>query len=144
MRGFLKVISTSLLLLTVALVSALVTMRLAVHGREVEVPDVRGKTPLEAHHIADDLWMSTAYERDSVAIHFTWKPDWLAVSKLLPEIERELAPFEPRPHWGKLFTMPPQQLRSKYERLAEFVALAKKFDPSGKFRNRFLKMNIFG
>jgi len=93
---------------------------------------------------ADDLWMSTAYKRDSVAIHFTWKQDWPAVSKLLPEIERELAPFEPRPHWGKLFTMPPQQLRPKYERLPEFVALAKKFDPSGKFRNKFLTRNIFG
>jgi xylitol oxidase len=93
---------------------------------------------------ADDLWMSTAYKRDSVAIHFTWKQDWPVVSKLLPEIERELAPFEPRPHWGKLFTMPPQQLRLKYERLPEFVALAKKLDPSGKFRNNFLNRNIFG
>jgi alditol oxidase len=91
----------------------------------------------------DELWMSTAYKRDSVAIHFTWKQDWPAVSKLLPEIERELAPFEPRPHWGKLFTMPPQQLRPKYERLAEFVAFAKKLDPSGKFRNTFLARNIF-
>jgi alditol oxidase len=92
---------------------------------------------------ADNLWMSTAYKRDSVAIHFTWKQDWPVVSKLLPEIERELAPFEPRPHWGKLFTMPPQQLRLKYERLPEFVALAKKLDPSGKFRNDFLNRNIF-
>jgi len=32
---------------------------------------------------ADDLWMSSAYKRDSVAIHFTWKQDWPAVKKLL-------------------------------------------------------------
>ena len=92
---------------------------------------------------ADDLWMSTAYKQDSVAIHFTWKQDWPAVSKLLPEIERELAPFNPRPHWGKLFTLPPAQLRARYERLPEFLALARSLDPKGKFRNRFLERNIF-
>src|SRR5438132_1086460 len=63
---------------------------------------------------ADDLWMSPAYNQDSVAIHFTWKPEWPEVSKLLPIIERELAPFSPRPHWGKLFTLPPAELRSRY------------------------------
>jgi alditol oxidase len=92
---------------------------------------------------ADDLWMSTAYQQNSVAIHFTWKQDWPAVSKLLPEIERELAPFNPRPHWGKLFTISPAQLRSRYERLPEFVALAKKLDPQSKLHNKFLERNIF-
>jgi xylitol oxidase len=92
---------------------------------------------------ADDLWMSPAYKQDSVAIHFTWKPEWPEVSKLLPIIERELAPYNPRPHWGKLFTMPPAQLQSRYEKLTDFVALAKKFDPQGKFRNAFLTKNIF-
>ena len=53
---------------------------------------------------ADDLWMSMAYKQPSIAIHFTWKQDWPAVRKLLPVIERELRPFKPRPHWGKLFT----------------------------------------
>ena len=93
---------------------------------------------------ADDLWMSPAYKQDSAAIHFTWKPEWPDVSKLLPIIERELAPFKPRPHWGKLFTMAPAHLQSRYEKLPEFIALAKKFDPSGKFRNDFLNANIFG
>ena len=93
---------------------------------------------------ADDLWMSPAYKQDSVAIHFTWKPDWPEVSKLLPIIERELAPYNPRPHWGKLFTLAPRELQSRYEKLPEFLALAKKFDPHGKFRNDFLNTNIFG
>jgi xylitol oxidase len=93
---------------------------------------------------ADDLWMSPAYKRDSVAIHFTWKPEWTEVSKLLPIIERELAPFNPRPHWGKLFTMSLAKLRASYEKLSEFVALANKFDPDGKFRNDFLNANVFG
>src|SRR5579862_4796198 len=47
---------------------------------------------------ADDLWMSTCYRRPSVTIHFTWKPDWPAVRRLLPVIEKELSPFQPRPH----------------------------------------------
>jgi xylitol oxidase len=93
---------------------------------------------------ADDLWMSPCYHQPSVTIHFTWKQDWPAVQKLLPVIERELAPFHPRPHWGKLFTMPSEQLRSSYEKLPEFVELSKKYDPQGKFQNEFLRANIFG
>jgi alditol oxidase len=92
---------------------------------------------------ADDLWMSPCYRRSSVTIHFTWKPDWPAVSRVLPMIEKELAPFEPRPHWGKLFAMPPAELQSRYEKLADFRRLAAKYDPKGKFRNDFLNANIF-
>jgi alditol oxidase len=93
---------------------------------------------------ADDLWMSPAYRQDSVAIHFTWQQDWPAVRALLPDIEKALAPFGVRPHWGKLFTMAPAELRARYQRLPEFVSLAKKFDPQGKFRNDFLNTYIFG
>jgi alditol oxidase len=92
---------------------------------------------------ADDLWMSPCYKQPCVTIHFTWKQDWPAVQKLLPLIERNLAPFGARPHWGKLFTIPPAQLHPNYEKLPKFVALCKKFDPQGKFRNEFLNANIF-
>jgi len=92
---------------------------------------------------ADDLWMSPAYGRDSIAIHFTWKPEMEAVSRLLPAIERALAPYEARPHWGKLFTVAPATLRSIYPRLPEFVALATRYDPRGTFRNAFLNEHIF-
>jgi xylitol oxidase len=76
--------------------------------------------------------------RPSVALHFTWKPDWAAVRNLLPAIEAALRPFEPRPHWGKLFTMEPDELRSRYPRLPDFAQLARRNDPDGKFRNDFL------
>jgi xylitol oxidase len=92
---------------------------------------------------ADDLWMSPCHKQSCVTIHFTWKPDWPAVSKLLPIIERELAPFQARPHWGKLFTISAARLRTIYDKLPEFIALSKKYDPSGKFRNEFLNTNIF-
>jgi len=93
---------------------------------------------------ADNLWMSPCYKEPRVTIHFTWKQDWPAVSKLLPVIERELAPFDVRPHWGKLFTISPEKLRSTYAKLPDFIALCRQYDPKGKFRNDFLNRNIFG
>jgi xylitol oxidase len=92
---------------------------------------------------ADNLWMSPCYKQDSVAIHFTWKQDWPNVSKLLPVIERELAPFNTRPHWGKMFTMAPSRLQSLYEKLPDFQQLIKEYDPQGKFRNGFLDMYVY-
>lgn len=92
---------------------------------------------------ADDLWLSPCYKQACVAIHFTWKQDWSAVKALLPLIEKELTPFHARPHWGKLFTTSPQQLRAIHEKLPEFAALAQQFDPEGKFRNNFLDTYIF-
>lgn len=92
---------------------------------------------------ADDLWMSPCYQQPCVTIHFTWKQDWPAVKKLLPIIEKELVPFQARPHWGKLFTTSPKVLHAIYNKLPEFVALARKFDPQGKFRNEFLNTIIF-
>ncbi|WP_034256916.1 FAD-binding protein [Adhaeribacter aquaticus] len=92
----------------------------------------------------DDLWLSPCYKRNCVAIHFTWKQDWPAVSKLLPVIEATLAPFNARPHWGKLFTMAPEALATQYEKLPDFKALIAKFDPEGIFKNEFLARNILG
>jgi alditol oxidase len=92
---------------------------------------------------ADDLWLSPCYKRESVTIHFTWKPDWASVSKVLPVIERELAPFQARPHWGKLFTISGAELHSRYEKMKEFVQLCRAYDPQGKFRNDFLSANVF-
>ncbi len=91
----------------------------------------------------DNLWMSTAYERDSLAIHFTWKPEWDAVKKILPQVEAQLKSFAPRPHWAKLFTLSPAQLQAQYARLGDFKALVKQHDPGGKFRNEFLETNLY-
>ena len=93
---------------------------------------------------ADNLWMSPCYKQPCVTVHFTWKPDWSAVSNLLPVIEKELAPFDARPHWGKLFTISPARLHSVYQKLPEFVELSERYDPKSKFRNEFLNRNIFG
>ena len=86
----------------------------------------------------DQHWLSPCYRRDSAAIHFTWKPNVNEVTKLLPMLEAELAPFGARPHWGKLFATPPKELRHMYPMLPEFVDLLARYDPRGKFRNGFL------
>lgn len=92
---------------------------------------------------ADSLWMSPCYKQACVGIHFTWKKSWEAVRNLLPLIEEELAPFKARPHWGKLFTMPPARLQSLYQKMPDFKKLLHEFDPQGKFRNAFLDTHIF-
>jgi alditol oxidase len=91
---------------------------------------------------ADDLWLSTCYHRDSVAFHFTWIADTAAVLPVVTELERQLAPFAPRPHWGKVFTTPPEEFRSSYERLPDFLALMHHFDPAGKFGNPYTTRNL--
>jgi xylitol oxidase len=93
---------------------------------------------------ADDLWLSGASGRPTVAIHFTWHPDRAAVSAVLPALEAALAPFGARPHWGKLFLAGSGELAPRYPRHADFVALADRLDPTGKFRNPFLAGHLFG
>jgi xylitol oxidase len=93
---------------------------------------------------ADDLWISPCYQRQSMTLHFTWKPQWPAVKKVLPLIEEKLAPFGARPHWAKLFTMPSARLRSEYTKLSAYQGLLAQYDPNGKFRNTFIDRNIYG
>ncbi|MFI0962703.1 FAD-binding protein [Streptomyces sp. NPDC021080] len=88
---------------------------------------------------ADDQWLSPAYGRDTVAVHFTWIEDTEAVLPVVRRVERALDPFGPRPHWGKVFTVPPQVLRERSPRLAEFRALAGELDPAGTFANAFVR-----
>ena len=93
---------------------------------------------------ADNLWMSMAYQRPSLAIHFTWKPEWPEVQKVLPLIEEKLAPFSARPHWAKLNTVPPSTIQHLYPKMSDYKALLKQYDPQGKFRNQFIDTEIFG
>jgi len=93
---------------------------------------------------ADQLWLSPCYKRPSLAIHFTWKPDWESVREVLPVIEKELTPYKVRPHWGKLFTINSAQLQASYEKLIDFKNLIQEHDPGGKFRNEFLTTTLYG
>ncbi len=91
---------------------------------------------------ADQLWLSPAYGKDVVGIHFNWHKNWAAVKPFLPIVEEQLAPFQPCPHWGKLFALSPAQVQACYPRLNDFRQLARDYDPRGKFGNAFLEKYI--
>ena len=93
---------------------------------------------------ADSLWMSPQYGQDTVAIHFTWGPEPEAVRRALGEIERVLAPFGARPHWGKLFLAGAAEIGPLYERLGDFKTLLDRLDPRGAFRNDWLTARVLG
>jgi len=85
---------------------------------------------------ADDLWLSPQNGRDTLGIHFTWKP--VELRDLLVEIEDALAPFGYRAHWGKVFVNP-----GAYDTRA-FAELAERYDPRGAFRNDWYRRFIAG
>jgi xylitol oxidase len=93
---------------------------------------------------ADRLWMSTAYGEDTVGIHFTWMPEREAVGEMLVRVEAALAPYQARPHWGKLFDADAAALAPLYERMPDFVRLAERLDPRGAFRNSWLEAHVLG
>jgi xylitol oxidase len=82
--------------------------------------------------------MSPMYRNDAIAFHFTWIPDMDAVLPVLDVLEEALRPFDPRPHWGKVFVAGPDDVRRHYPRLDDFRALLTKHDPAGKLRNEFV------
>lgn len=93
---------------------------------------------------ADDQWISGATGRDSAALHFTWVADAAAVAPVVAAVEAALAPFDARPHWGKVFATAPERIAQLWPRLGEFAALARKADPAGVFRNAFLDRYVRG
>jgi xylitol oxidase len=88
---------------------------------------------------SDELWLSGAYQRPMLAIHFTWKPEPDAVHALLPDIESALAPFDARPHWGKVNRVDAATLARVHPRLADSRALFERLDPAGVFSNDYLE-----
>jgi L-gulonolactone oxidase len=94
--------------------------------------------PVEIRHApADDVWLSTAYERDSVylAFHVNAQTDHLAY---FSGVEQVMRAYDGRPHWGKLHTRTAEDLAPAYPRFADFVALRDRVDPDRLFANSYL------
>jgi xylitol oxidase len=91
---------------------------------------------------ADALWMSPQYGQDTIAIHFTWVRAEPAVTRALVDVEAALAPFDARPHWGKLFLADAAAIARLYARLSDFEALVGRLDPRGAFRNEWLERHV--
>ncbi|RRS00204.1 D-arabinono-1,4-lactone oxidase [Glycomyces terrestris] len=99
-------------------------------GPVVQISEVRTMA-------GDDLWLSPSYGRDTVGLHFTWISDHEAVAPVMAAVEAALEPFSARPHWGKLFSIPMNEVRSRYPRMGDFAKLRARVDPEGKFANDF-------
>jgi beta-lactam-binding protein with PASTA domain len=62
MRRFFNILLGALAMIAVGLLSAFITMRLAIHGREVEIPNVAGLTVAEAKGLASNLGLNLKVE----------------------------------------------------------------------------------
>jgi xylitol oxidase len=93
---------------------------------------------------ADELWLSPANGQSRVALHFTWIRDMAAVAPVLDQIEAALAPFSAVPHWGKVFAMGEESLQRLHPRIGDFANLARRYDPTGKLANDYLRRNVLG
>lgn len=79
MRQFFRMLLLSLTLLTVALISALTAMQLAIHGREVAIPKLIGMSPFEAERAGAASGLQVVLERQF------YSPD-IAEGKIMTQV----------------------------------------------------------
>ena len=91
---------------------------------------------------ADDIWLSTAYGRDSayVAIHQYVGLPYTDYFRLFESIATSVGG---RPHWGKMHTRDADYLCTAYPRFADFLRIRDELDPSRRFANPYLRQ-VFG
>jgi FAD/FMN-containing dehydrogenase len=107
--------------------------------RVIERSDWRISFPVEVRVApADDVPMSTAYERDSVylAFHTHRGADHEAY---FAGIEPVMRAHGGRPHWGKLHSLGAAELRDLHPRFDDFVSLRGRLDPDRVFANDHLR-----
>jgi L-gulono-1,4-lactone dehydrogenase len=105
--------------------------------------DWRVSFPIEVRVTpSDDVWLSTAYERDSayVAIHvFHTAPH----EEYFTDVEAVMTSVGGRPHWGKMHTRDAHYLAAAYPRMRDFLAVREVVDPDRRFANEYLRQ-VFG
>lgn len=86
---------------------------------------------------ADELWMSTAYGRESgyIAVHRYWRENHLEYFRA---VEGILRGYGGRPHWGKIHFQDAASLAPLYPRFHEFTAVRDRLDPDRLFTNPYL------
>jgi len=89
----------------------------------------------------DDLLLSPQYQTPTLSVHFTWQRKHEEVVAALMQIEKVLAPFNVRPHWGKFFVV--SNVQKRYPEFHKFRHLREKLDPENKFSNRWLEQVVF-
>jgi FAD-linked oxidoreductase len=110
--------------------------------RVVDASEWRISFPVEIRVApADDVALSTAYDRDSfyLAFHTHHRSDWATHAAYLRAMEEIMRAHDGRPHWGKLHTLTAADLEPAYPRFGEFVALRDRLDPDRLFANDYLR-----
>ncbi|MDO9589958.1 MAG: D-arabinono-1,4-lactone oxidase, partial [Microcella sp.] len=106
--------------------------------RVIEAKGWRVSFPVEVRATAaDDVWLSTAYGRESsyIAVHRYIRDDHRAYLAAAESIFRA---HDGRPHWGKLHSRTAADLRPAYPRFDDFVAVRDRLDPDRVFTNDYL------
>lgn len=87
---------------------------------------------------ADDIWLSTAYERPSayVAVHQYHRRDHREYFATVEAIARSVGG---RPHWGKLHGLVADDFAVMYDRFDDFRRVRDRLDPDGLFQNQYLR-----
>jgi FAD-linked oxidoreductase len=108
--------------------------------------DARGyllNFPVEVRFTAaDDVPLSTAYERESayIAVHVFKGMEYEPYFK---DVEAILKNYGARPHWGKLHFQDSSDLARQYRRFDDFLGLRNRLDPQRVFANAYLTQ-VFG
>ena len=105
----------------------------------VDSHDERISFPVECRvAAADDVWLSTAYEREScyIAIHKYHRQQRGAYFDAFESIAVN---HGGRPHWGKMHTRGADYLRGVYPRFDDFLAVRDRVDPQRRFGNPYLE-----
>jgi FAD-linked oxidoreductase len=86
---------------------------------------------------ADDIWLSTAYGRDTayIAIHQYAGLPYRAYFDLFESV---VAGVAGRPHWGKLHSLDAARLGPLYPRFGDFLRVRAETDPESRFGNAYL------
>ena len=86
---------------------------------------------------ADDVWLSTAYERDTVtlSVHLPLGEDDAPYYRACEEI---FFNYGGRPHWGKVNYLTGEQLRERHPQWDAWWAARDSLDPDDRFLNDYL------
>jgi L-gulono-1,4-lactone dehydrogenase len=98
--------------------------------------------PVELRFVADDdALLSPAHGRDTayIAVHVFEGMDGEGPFR---EIERLMAGWGGRPHWGKRSFLAARELRSRYPRWDDFAAARAELDPEGTFENDWARRTL--
>ncbi|MBO0852045.1 MAG: FAD-binding protein [Pseudonocardia sp.] len=106
--------------------------------RVVEMDGVRVTFPVEVRFGAgDDIPLSMASGRDTayLSVHMVAGQPY---RRYFDEVEALMGTLDGRPHWGKMHGRDAEELRGRYPRFDEFLAVRRRADPGGVFANEYL------